>query len=71
MTPTPAHDAARLRPLERGDIHALALLVRSNRTFLAGSGPLRPDEYFTDLGQERAVLARLEAAEKTVRRTRW
>jgi [ribosomal protein S5]-alanine N-acetyltransferase len=63
VTPTPAHDAARLRQLERGDIHALALLVRSNRTFLAGSGPLRPDEYFTDLGQERAVLARLEAAE--------
>ena len=52
-----------LRPLQRGDIPALARLVRANRTFLAASGPLRPEEYFTDEGQERAVLASLEAAE--------
>ena len=29
---------------------------------MAASGPLRTEEYFTDEGQERAVLASLEAA---------
>jgi [ribosomal protein S5]-alanine N-acetyltransferase len=52
-----------LRPLEGGDIPALARLVRANRTFLAASGPLRTEEYFTDEGQERAVRASLEAAD--------
>jgi [ribosomal protein S5]-alanine N-acetyltransferase len=52
-----------LRPLRAADIPALARLVRANRTFLAASGPLRTEEYFTDEGQERAVLASLEAAE--------
>jgi ribosomal-protein-alanine N-acetyltransferase len=54
---------ALLRPLRRGDIPSLTLLVRANRSFLAATGPLRTDEHFTDEGQERAVLARLEAAE--------
>ena len=53
----------RLRPLQREDIPALARLTRANRTFLAGTGPLRSEEYFTDEGQERAVLASLESAE--------
>ncbi len=53
----------RLRPLLRADVAALARLTRANRAFLAGSGPLRTEEYFTDAGQERAVLASLEAAE--------
>lgn len=53
-----------LRPLQFGDIPALARLVRANRAFLARSGPLRTEEYFTDEGQERAVRASLEAAEK-------
>jgi [ribosomal protein S5]-alanine N-acetyltransferase len=52
-----------LRPLRRADVPALASLVRANRTFLAGSGPLRTDEYFTDEGQEGAVDKSLEAAE--------
>ena len=52
-----------LRPLRREDISKLARLVHANRAFLAAFGPLRTDEYFTDEGQERAVLASLEAAE--------
>jgi ribosomal-protein-alanine N-acetyltransferase len=55
-------DQSLLRPLHGGDISALAQLVRANREFLAASGPLRTEEYFTDEGQERAVLASLEAA---------
>ena len=51
-----------LRPLERADVPALTRLVRENRTFLSGSGPLRTEEHFTDQGQERAVLTSLEAA---------
>jgi ribosomal-protein-alanine N-acetyltransferase len=58
-----AMDDQRLRPLQQGDVPALARLVRANRAFLAGSGPLRTDDYFTDEGQDRAVLASLEAAE--------
>jgi ribosomal-protein-alanine N-acetyltransferase len=49
--------------LDRKDIPALARLTRANREFLAPTSPLRPDEYFTDEGQERAALASLEAAE--------
>lgn len=58
-------EAARslLRLLERKDIPALASLVRANREFLAPTSPLRPEEYFTDEGQERAALESLEAAE--------
>ncbi|MFY1692059.1 GNAT family N-acetyltransferase [Plantactinospora sp. WMMB782] len=52
-----------LRPLERKDIPALAQLTRANREFLAPSSPLRPEEHFTDEGQERAALASLQAAE--------
>ncbi|HEV7148367.1 MAG TPA: GNAT family protein [Pedococcus sp.] len=52
-----------LRPLSRADVPALARLVRANRSFMAGSGPLRTDDYFTDVGQERAVAKSLEAAE--------
>jgi ribosomal-protein-alanine N-acetyltransferase len=52
-----------LRRLRREDIPELARLVRANRAFLAGSGPLRTDEYFTDEGQERAVRASLEGAQ--------
>lgn len=51
-----------LRPLQHGDIPALARLVRANRRFLAATSPLLPEEHFTDEGQERAVLARLQAA---------
>jgi len=51
-----------LRALQPADIPALARLVRANRAFLAGSGPLRTEDYFTDEGQERAVRASLEAA---------
>ncbi|HET7355978.1 MAG TPA: GNAT family protein [Nocardioidaceae bacterium] len=60
-----ARTAARslLRPLERKDIPALARLTRANREFLASTSPLRPEEYFTDAGQERAVLKSLQAAE--------
>ena len=59
----PVESGPLLRPLRRGDVPELARLVRANRAFLAGFGPLRTDEYFTDEGQERAVLASLEAAE--------
>ena len=52
-----------LRSLRREDVPELARLVRANRAFLAGFGPLRTDEYFTDEGQERVVLASLEAAD--------
>jgi len=52
-----------LRPLRSGDVPALARLVRANRAFLGESGPLRTEEYFTDEGQERSVLASLSAAE--------
>ena len=52
-----------LRPLQRGDVPALGRLVRANRTFMAGSGPLRADDYFTDEGQELAVSQSLEAAQ--------
>jgi len=52
-----------VRPLERKDIPALAQLARANREFLAPTSPLRPEEYFTDEGQERAALESLQAAE--------
>ena len=52
-----------LRPLETKDIPALAELTRVNREFLAPTSPLRTEEYFTDAGQERAVLESLQAAE--------
>ena len=52
-----------LRPLEVGDTAALAQLVRANREFLAPTSPMRSDDYFTDEGQRRAVLASREAAE--------
>jgi [ribosomal protein S5]-alanine N-acetyltransferase len=59
-----APSAARplLSPLEREDIPALARLTRANREFLAPTSPLRPDEYFTDDGQECAALETLQAA---------
>jgi ribosomal-protein-alanine N-acetyltransferase len=59
----PAGAGSLLRPLEATDIPALAALTRANREFLAPTSPLRPEEYFTDEGQERAVLEGLEAAE--------
>jgi [ribosomal protein S5]-alanine N-acetyltransferase len=52
-----------VRPLERKDIPALAELTRANREFLASTSPLRPDEHFTDEGQERAALDSLQSAE--------
>ena len=52
-----------LRPLERNDIPALAELTWANREFLAPTSPLRPEEHFTDEGQERAALEGLQAAE--------
>ena len=52
-----------LRPLERKDLPALARLTRANLAFLAPTSPLRSEEHFTDEGQERALLERLEAAE--------
>lgn len=55
-------DGPRLRPLEAGDAPALAELLRANRRFLSGSGPLRTDEYFTDEGQERSVANSLDGA---------
>lgn len=44
------------------DVPALARLTRANRAFLAPSNPLRPQEYYTDVGQQRAALESLEAA---------
>lgn len=52
------------RPLAREHIPALARLTRANREFLAPTSPLRPEEHFTDEGQERAALESLRAAEK-------
>lgn len=52
-----------LRPLELDDVPALARLVRANRTFLANSGPLRQEDYFTDEGQETAVRMSLQNAQ--------
>lgn len=54
--------SALLRRLERGDIQALARLTRANRDFLAATSPVRPEEYFSEAGQEHAALASLEAA---------
>jgi ribosomal-protein-alanine N-acetyltransferase len=51
-----------LRPLEIGDVPELATLVRANRDFLAGSGPLRDEAYFTDAGQQASVARAIEAA---------
>jgi [ribosomal protein S5]-alanine N-acetyltransferase len=59
----PAARSSLLRPLERNDIPALAELTRANREFLAPTSPLRPEEHFTDEGQERAALEGLQAAE--------
>jgi [ribosomal protein S5]-alanine N-acetyltransferase len=59
----PAAVGSLLRPLEAKDIPALAELTRANREFLAPTSPLRPEEYFTDAGQERAALESLKAAE--------
>jgi ribosomal-protein-alanine N-acetyltransferase len=59
----PAAPRSLLRPLERNDIPALAELTRANREFLAPTSPLRPEEHFTDEGQERAALQGLQAAE--------
>ena len=41
-----------LRRLALGDAPALARLARDNRDFLAPTSPVRPDEWFTDEGQE-------------------
>jgi [ribosomal protein S5]-alanine N-acetyltransferase len=59
----PAAVRSILRPLEREDIPALAELTRANREFLAPTSPLRPEEHFTDEGQERSALEGLQAAE--------
>jgi ribosomal-protein-alanine N-acetyltransferase len=50
-----------LRPLSMADVPALTRVLRENRQGLAGSGPLRPDEYFTVAGQEAAVATSLAA----------
>lgn len=63
MTKAPAATRSILRPLDRKDIPALARLTRANREFLAPTSPLRSEEYFTDDGQERAVLESLQAAD--------
>jgi [ribosomal protein S5]-alanine N-acetyltransferase len=52
-----------LIPVAREHIPALARLTRGNREFLAPTSPLRPEEYFTDEGQERAALESLPSAE--------
>ena len=59
----PMWDGPLVRPLERKDIPALARLSRANREFLAPTSPLRPEEQFTDEGQERAALESLQGAE--------
>jgi [ribosomal protein S5]-alanine N-acetyltransferase len=51
-----------LSALEREHIPALARLTQSNREFLAPTSPLRPEEYFTEEGQERAALESLQSA---------
>lgn len=63
MQTDPAAVGPPLRPLEAKDIPALAGLTRANREFLAPTSPLRPEQYFTDEGQERAALESLQAAE--------
>lgn len=63
MPDAPTSAGPLVRPLERKDIPALARLTRANREFLAPTSPLRPDEHFTDEGQERAVLESLQGAE--------
>ena len=63
MLTDPAAAGSILRPLEARDVPALAELTRANREFLAPTSPLRPEEYFTDEGQERAALESLRAAE--------
>lgn len=54
--------AVRLRLLEPGDVPVLTRLVCLNREFLADSGPLRTDDWFTAEGQGRAIATSLSAA---------
>lgn len=51
-----------LQPSELADVPALSTLIRANREFLAPTSPLRPDDHFTDAGQEHAARNLLEAA---------
>jgi [ribosomal protein S5]-alanine N-acetyltransferase len=46
---------ATIRLIAIEDVPALAKLVQINRTFLAPWDPIRPDEYFTADGQQRAI----------------
>lgn len=55
---------APLRELTLADVPELGRLVRRNREFLAPTSPARPEEWFTDQGQERAVRVALAAADK-------
>ena len=63
MSEAPSATRSLLSPLAREHIPTLARLTRANREFLAPSSPLRPEEYFTDEGQERAALESLQAAD--------
>lgn len=63
MSKAPSAARPLLSPLTREHIPAIARLTRANREFLAPTSPLRPEEYFTDEGQERAALESLQAAE--------
>ena len=60
---TTTDGTAPLRRLALADAPALARLARGNRVFLAPTSPVRPDDWFTDEGQERAVRTSLAAAE--------
>ena len=60
---TTTDGTAPLRRLALAAAPALARLARGNRVFLAPTSPVRPDDWFTDEGQERAVRTSLAAAE--------
>ena len=52
-----------IRPLRDGDAPAFAVAYRRNREHLEPWDPDRPEEFWTDEGQEAAVASNLQAAE--------
>lgn len=56
--------AVTIRPVSEDDAGPLAELLRANRTFLATTDPVRPEEYFTTAGQRHDIVDQLAGHEQ-------